>query len=1058
MKLFNSKTWDKGKPYPKTYGSLLYKLCTILFVFLFWTVSAQSQEKTTITGTITNNAGESLPGVTIVVKGTTTGTVSDIDGNYTLNNVPNNATLQFSFVGMKSQEIAIAGKTKINVKMAENAIGLDEVVAVGYGTVSKKNLTTAISKVEADNVSKASSSNMSQLLMGRAAGLQATTASAQPGGNVDISIRGGGDPIYVVDGIVMPTDALESGSGGSTTVIPSSVNRAGLAGLNPEDIESIEVLKDASASIYGIGAANGVILITTKKGKDGPIKVSYSGSYSMVRNYKYVQPLNSEDYMDLVNTFSKEQYMYNNDMGAYGSNSYDNGWTKAFADSEIASAGNYDWLDQVLKKGSIMNHNITINGGTNKIKYYFSGNYFNQDGTVSNSGMKRYSLRSNTSYQIFPFLKLSSIVNVNRNSYDNSTVGAASSGRGAQAAGALIAALSYPSYVSFRDDDGEYNLFSNIPNAVALQDIDDDTYSNGTYLNFTADIDIIKNMLKAKLVYGNNYETTNRSVFVPSDVYYDQMYEARGNLAWDKRENQTAEATLIFNKEIGKWLNMDAVLGVGWYLNSTNGFNVAYEGQNDIIANDDLSSVSGSYVPSSYRTEDEKRSQFIRANFDILDRYVVSTTLRRDGTDKFFEDKKYAFFPSVSLGWKITNEKFMQDISWLDLLKLRVSYGTTGSDNLGTDLYGTYSASGIAISFDGGSTTYTPYKQDGIDYPDVTWQKTIMKNIGLDFYLFKNRLSGSFDVFRNDVVDMLNDANSAGLSMFSTYPMNGGHKMREGWDATINTKNIQTPVFSWNSTLTLSRYNSIWIERAPNYDYEEYQIQNDEPVNARYYYKTSGIINSDLSNAPSSQPDDYLVAGFPILVDKNKDGEITVDDVEMSNEVPKIYLGFGNTFTYKNFDLDIFMYSQIGVNKYNFAWEWANASDLANQTNNENKYAFDVWNSQTNTDGRLPGIAYENSDVSLPGDADVDVYYQNATFLRVRNITLGYNIKGRSLGLVGKYISNMRIYVDAQNPITFTNFDGFDPEVKTGSTSAKTNCAEYPQVRTFSVGLKVNFN
>lgn len=1015
------------------------------------------QQGITVTGTVVDMNGEPIIGATVVVQGNATkGTITDIDGKFSINNIPENATLDISYVGMMSQSIPVRGRTTINVTLTEDTELLDDLVVVGYGTVSRKNLTTAISKVNTDEIVKASNSNMSQLLLGRAAGLQATVSSSQPGGAVDVSIRGGGDPIYVVDGIVMPSGSLESGSGGSTTVVPASVNRGGLAGLNPEDIQSVEVLKDASAAIYGIGAANGVILITTKKGKESPMNINYTGSYSFVTNYPYIKPLNATDYMTLVNTFGKEQYLYNHKMGAYGENAYDNGWAPAFSDSQIANAKSYDWLDEILKNGQINNHNLVISGGSKNVSYYLSGNYFKQEGTVTNSSMERFSMRSNMSYQMTSFLKLSSIFNINRNKYDNSSVGGPSSGRGSQAAGALTAALMYPSYLPVKDENGNYTLFGFTPNAVSMQDIDDDTESNGTYLNFTADIAIVKDMLNAKLLYGNNNEMTNRYVFIPSYVYFDQNFQSRGSIAYDGRENQTFEATLSFNKEIGKILNMDVILGAGKYLNAYRGLNFAYDTQHDALANDNLGAVTGNKNPGSYKSEDEKRSQFIRANFDILDRYVIASTLRRDGTDKFFPNKKYAFFPSVSIAWKMTNENFMDGIDWLDLLKLRASYGTTGSDNLGASLYGTYSPS-LVIKFDEGNEVYSSYVQRGIDFPNVTWQKTVMKNIGVDFYLFNNRVSGSFDVFQNDVTNMLGYANTAGLSMFGTYPINGGHIRRMGWDATFNTENVQTTNFNWKSVLTLSRYNSTWTERFPNYDYQPYQIREDEPTNARYYYKTAGMINSDLSNIPDSQPDDFRVPGFPIIVDENNDGDITVDDVIMSNEVPKLYFGFGNTFAYKNWDLDVFVYSQLGVNKYNYAWQWANAGVLANQVSNENKFAFDLWSSETNQNGRLPGYAYEASNVSLPGNAGIDVMYQDASFLRFRNITLGYNVSGLQLGALGKWINNVRIYFDAQNPITITNYEGYDPEIRTGG-DYKTTAAEYPQIRTFSIGAKINFN
>lgn len=1009
-----------------------------------------------VTGTVVDKDQQPVPGANVVVKGTQIGAITEADGKFTLDVPASGGTLVISFIGYTSQEVEIGNNTVVNVTLQTESLSLDEVVVVGYGTVLKKNITTSVSKVTVDDVPKASSSNMTQLLMGRASGLQATVASAQPGGNVDISIRGAGDPIYVVDGVVMPSGSLEGGSGGSMTVVPSNVNRGGLAGLNPEDIESVEILKDASASIYGIGASRGVILVTTKKGKEGPVRISYDGSYSVVKNYKYLDVLDAQQYMGLVNVFSKEQYLYTNNLAPYGPTTYASGWTAPFDNATISNALTTDWKNMVLRNGSISNHNIVINGGTKVVNYYVSGNYFAQTGSVSNSSMERFAIRSNIGVQLNSFIKLTSVINVNRNNYNNGAVGGTSNGRGAQAAGSLTAALTYPPQIPLKDANGLYSLFLNVPNAVAMENLRDRTATNGVYMNFSADFTIIKNMLSAKILFGDNFENTRRSTFIPSDVYFDQMYKSRGNLGTDGRENQTLEATVMFNKKFGTFLNFDAVVGVGKYLNKANGINVSYDGQHDAIANDNLGSITGVISPGSSISLDEKRSQFGRFNFDILDRYVISSTIRRDGTDKFFPDKKYAIFPSISTAWKMSNESFMKGIAWINLLKLRASYGETGSDNLGSRLYGTYGPYGNQVMFSVNSVKYIPIIANGLDYPDVSWEKTTMKNIGLDFSIFRDRISGSFDVFQNDITDMLSNASTSGLSMFGSFPINGGHMRRQGWDANLNTKNIQGTSLTWSSILNLSRYNSLWIERIPNYTYNTYEIQGVVPSNTRYFYETSGLINADKSNMPASQPAAAQKPGYPIIVDQNGDDAITIDDIKHTNEVPDIYLGFGNTVTYKNFDLDIFMYSQLGIMKTNYAWSWASPTDLANQNGNQNTYSYNIWNSQTNTNGTFPGISYNLASVSLPGGVGTNIGRQDASYLRVRNITLGYNLKSNVLGVVGKYISNLRIYVDAQNPLTFTKFEGFDPEVTTGG-GYKGGKAEYPQTRTYTAGIKVTF-
>ncbi|MDR0507501.1 MAG: SusC/RagA family TonB-linked outer membrane protein [Dysgonamonadaceae bacterium] len=1020
------------------------KLIIGILCILIGTFPAFAQQK--VSGTVTDARGDALAGVSIVEKGATSGTITDADGKFTVT-VSQGAVLHVSYIGYVAQEITVGNQTQLQITMEEDLQLLDEVVVVGYGTVNKKNLTTAISKVKPENISKAANSSMAQLLVGQAAGLQATVNSAQPGGWVNLSIRGSGMPLFVVDGVIMPTTTLEPGAGALVT--PNYINRSGLAGINPEDIESIEILKDASAAIYGIGAANGVILVTTKKGTAGNVKINYEGNVSSVRNYSLPRPLNAQEYMNYVNIFNKEAYLYNNKFAPYGDKEYASGWSPVFDETEIANAQSTNWLSHVLQNGSISNHTLTLSGGSKNIQYYLSGNYFDQTGTVINSGMERYSIKSHIAIQVAPFLKFSAGINYNQNNYKNSPIGGIANNRGTKAAGALQAALRLPSCLPVKDENGNYTLFIDSPNPAAMTHIEDNTQASGANILFTADVNIVKDMLSLKLLYGNNSENAHRSTYIPSYVYFDQMYKSRGNLGENRLVNQTMEATLMFSKNMANIVNTDIVLGVGRYLDRYSGMNVSYDEQYDAIGNDDIGAASGVYTPSSYRAENEKRSQFLRANFDILNRYVIAGTVRRDGTDKFFPGKKYAWFPSVSLAWKLSNEAFLSDISWLNLLKIRASYGKTGSDNLGSSLYGSYSPTGTHVLFDYNAQKYVPIVVNGVDYPDVTWEKTIMKNAGIDFYVFNNRLSGSFDLFRNDITDRLGYDNTAGLSMFAAYPINGSHIRRQGWDASLNSKNIILHNFSWTSLLTFTKYQSLWIERMPNYDYNLYEKRGVVTTNAWYYYKTNGIINADKSNMPASQPVEAQIPGYPILVDKNGDGEITVDDVEMWDTTPDLYFGLGNTFRYKNFDLDIFLYSQLGVEKYNYALDWANPLDMASNVSNSNIYADRIWNSQTNPNGTLPGVALFSS-VSLPGGVGTDIHVQDASFVRVRNITLGYNLNGSSLGFAGNHIDNIRIYLDAQNPFVFTKFEGTDPEIATGR-------GQYPQTRIFSLGFKLSF-
>lgn len=1018
--------------------------------------AAFAQQNFTLEGVVIDEQDQPVIGASIVIKGNETlGTISDIDGIFSLS-VSNGSLLEISYIGYVTETLKVNNQKKVKIILREDTQVLNEVVVTGYGTTLKKNLTTAISQIKAEDVQKAGISNASQMLMGRAAGLQATVASAQPGGAVNISIRGAGAPIYVVDGIIQSADNNSDGSG--TQGLPSSVNRAGLAGLNPEDIESIEVLKDASAAIYGIGAANGVILITTKSGKEGKLKLSYNGSISFVRNIDYMDMLDARSFMEYSNLLAKEQYMFNSGMGVYGTMPYDDGAPMNFSSSQIAEAQTTDWLDQVLRNGTINSHNVTLQGGSKQLNYYLSGNFYDQIGTVQNSGMTRYTVQSRVNSQVFDFLKLGANISFSKNKFNNGTTGGPSNNQGEHAVGSLGAALSYLPTIPLKDDEGNYSNFGQFPNPVGMGDITNRTLEKSTNLNFTADVDIIKNMLSAKLLYGYHSKTQNREVYIPSNVWYGSVYRSRGSLLTDNSQYVTMEATLTFTKNFADFVTVDAVAGVGKYINKSNGFMDDYESIHDLIGNDGISAAEGAHNPSSWRKEDEKRSQFVRASLDLLDRYVISGTLRRDGTDKFFPGKKYAYFPSVSIAWKIFNEGFMKNVEWVNMLKLRASYGTTGNDNLGTTLYGSYKPFGSKVVF--ADKYYIPYIAKGVDYPNVSWEKTTMKNIGLDFSILNDRISGSLDVFQNDITDMLNAKTVAegALSIFGVYPSNYGHIRRYGWDASLQTKNVRTKDFAWTSTLTLSKYNAVWKEQDPAVYYNyPYRKRKDEPVNVKYFYRMDGVVNADKSNVPSSQASlgqRYQMPGMPIIKDLDGNGKIDENDIDMINVAPDLYWGLGNTFTYKNWDLDVFIYSQLGLQKYNYNYSWANASDVATLFRNQSTLIRDIW-TQENPGGKIPGISYTNAP-ALPHNVGTDLGYENASFIRVRNITLGYNLSGKSLGEVGNYISNIRVYVDAQNPFLITSFGGIDPEVNTGG-SYKGGGMEYPQVRTFSIGAKISF-
>ncbi|MGN0191768.1 MAG: SusC/RagA family TonB-linked outer membrane protein, partial [Candidatus Cryptobacteroides sp.] len=816
---------------------------------------------------------------------------------------------------------------------------------------------------------------------------------------------------------------------------------------------------DASAAIYGVRAADGVILITTKQGKMGKPSVTYDGSYSFVRNYPYLEVLDAREFMIFSNIMNKETYLYNNSMYPYGSSTYDGGWTPRFTEEEIKNAETTDWTKFVLKNGYIHNHNLSVSGGTQYVKYYLSGQYFGQDGTVVNSGMTKLTLHANISASVFKFWNITASMNVNRNKYLNANTGADTGNRGSAGASALYASLIIPPYLPEKQEDGSYTIFSNIPNPSSMRDISDNTTENGYNFNVSTTFNLWKDYLKLKGIYGMNQENSLRNTYIPSTVYFDLVMKSRGNVSSQTRRYQTAEVMLSFSKDIAGVVNLDALLGMGLYKQDYYGYSVDYEDTIDVIREDDIASATGNVFPGSYRGENEHRSQFLKASADILDRYVVAFTLRRDGSDKFFDNQKYNLFPSVSFAWKISNEKFLSNVSWLNLLKFRGSWGITGSDSLGSTLYGTYSATDFRASFDGNTTQYIPYVLNSENSWWVSWQKTHMKNIGLDFYVLGNRLYGSFDFFRNDVTRLLGTDASAPLAMFETRKVNYGHYYRQGWELNLNSVNFNGE-FRWETSLAVSHVNSIWVKRQDNYAYQEYQIREKEPVNAWYYYKVTGIVNTDRSNVPDSQytiSSSATMPGVPIIDDKNGDGKITVEDVYMKNNVPAAYIGFGNTFSWKNFSLDIYCYGQFGLYKSNVVLNTTSPAWLSEGSKNSSVLAYKIWNSQTNPEGTRPGVASSNLG-TLPGNCGTDINMEDASFMKIRNVTFSYTFDEKILGVVGKYVKSICLYFDTQNPLTFTRYTGFDPEMYMGgSGEGGKSVGEYPATRTFSLGARISF-
>jgi TonB-linked SusC/RagA family outer membrane protein len=1038
----------------------IWKRCSLLVLLLAsLSVSiARAQQTITVTGVVTGKEDAlTLPGVGITLKGTTQGASTDGSGRYSIKASVGNV-LVFHGVGYDTREVSVTGAI-LNVSLETRQNSLNEVVVIGYGTTTRQNITTAVTKVDPKNIPQAANNSIPQLLFGRASGLQVSQASTQPGGNINLSIRGRGNPLYVVDGVIFPSDGLEPGNGtiaGET----NGVNRGGLAGLSPEDIESIEVLKDASAAIYGVNAANGVILITTKKGKSGKLNITYNGSYSFEKNYHYLQPLDATQYETLYNQLIKDQYLGGKLQAPFGPNPQSGLPAPTYSATDIANAGTgTNWLDQIFRTGNINNQNISVNGGNEKATYYFSGGYYNENGTLKGAGLTKYTGRANMSFNLAKFLTLNTNFTGNTNSYQNSSSGGQTGGSGTQGFGIVQAALGYPANVPVRDANGNYTRYGVIANPVSLLDIQDNTSYHSLNVNTSLDVKFIPGVFGGHILFGDNYEAANRTFFVPSTVFYFSQNLSRASMNYNNRENQTVEATLTFKKDIGSFLNIDAVGGWGQYRATYNAFGSQGAGGSDVIGATNLSAETANIGITSSKTASKTRSYFARSSFNFLDRYLLSLSYRYDGYSLFFPNNKYASFPAASVGWKINKEAFMKDVDFVSQLKLRASIGTTGS-TIGSVGYGGYAPDGNTMFFNGGTASYVTIARYAIDHPELTWQKTENKNIGLDFGFFKDRITGSVDVFKDDITNLLRTtAPTAPLSYLSTQPVNGGSQFRKGYDINLSTQNLRLKDFSWNSTINVSHYVYQWKSRFTydnllSYNGVTYQAVND-PVNEMYYFKTNGLLQVGQA-VPASQPTagGANLPGAPIYVDANGDGKLTGADIYKLNPDPKVIIGFGNDFHYQQFDLTIFFYGNFGGKGINYNNAWADPASIVSSTQSGTVQALNVWTS-ANQSGTRPGVNYIESATGLPQSSDLNIVSTN--FIRCRNLTLGYTFNSKFLN---KFTKSLRVFVDAQNLFIITNYKGVDPEVayvNPGGGPVKGGYAPYPMYRTYSFGLRAGF-
>ena len=1023
-------------------------------------------------GVVKDVNGEPIIGANVVVKGNpSNGTITDLNGNFDLS-VTSNTTLQVSYIGYNTQELFVGKKTDFNIVLKEDTELLDEVVVVGYGTMKKKDLTGAVASVKMDDAPVGTVSTISHALAGKAAGLQVNTISAQPGSGSTFRIRGaasvnaGNDPLIIIDGFpVSPTDDSKIQTGKYDSGSSDNI----LASINPNDIESIEVLKDASSTaIYGARAGNGVIIITTKKGKTGAPKVTYSGTASVQTMAAKYEMLSAKDFMIQSNRYALEEWRRSNGIGVYGGKSEAEAatpYTPYYTDAEIANpAYDTDWFKEITRTGFQTQHNLSVNGGTEMTKYLISGNFFKQNGVVKNNDMDRYTARVNVEQKVSKYVNLGVNMTLSRNTTNNVPLGAGQN----ENASIMVAAAQFSPILPVRDEEGEYVLNSQaafLPNPVSLLEITDKTVKERMLGTAYVEIKPIEELtLKGNFGIDRNYQ--KHSVYMPKTTLYGQKTGGQANIAQYDKSDYLMELTANYSKRFGDH-NLNALVGYSFQRFTDESLSA---GNSQFLIDGFLYNNlgAGAYPkPSvgSSASKSEMASFFGRINYSYKDRYLLTATMRADGASNFAKNNRWGYFPSVALGWRFTEEEFMQPLtSVLSNGKLRVSFGQTGNSNIGDRVISYYST-GNNNEFGGTEQVGVYLSQMG--NVDLKWETTTEWNVGVDLGFFKNRLNVTAEYFHKVVSDLLSERSLLGFQEVSTIAANIGETQSQGFELTINSTNFNTKNFGWNTDFTFSLYRDKWKTRDESWKPSAYSVY-DSPIRYQYGYLSDGLIQpgETVDWMPGAIPGQVKIKDINGYV-YNEDGSVKVDQhgiplksgkpdgklddadkVIYGSSDPGYLLGLNNTFRWKNFDLNIYFYGQFDLlNSGSYKDLWlTGASGMTGIVNMYRGYnmpvsAKDVWTSDNQSAVR-PGYFQDKSTWGIG-----DYYLQKSWFVRCRNITLGYTIpvnQGRNI------LSNVRVYFDVNNPFTITPYDGLDLETDNSVWA-------YPNVRSFSLGVDITF-
>ena len=1014
-----------------------------------------------IQGTVTDQKGEALPGVSIKVKGTTLGTVTDGEGRYTINAPEGTAVLVFSYLGYDSQEVAVNNRSQINIRMTPTAEALSEVVVIGYGTQRKSDLTGAVGSVKSSELQERPSSSLNEQLSGRIAGVQINTNSGRPGGQTNIRIRGfssinsSNNPLYVVDGVVLPV--------GTQTQNSNAIDY-----INPSDIASVEVLKDASATaIYGARGANGVILITTKRGSPGG-KLSYETQFGLPTiGPNRVEMLNAQEYIQVENLAYDNIKVY--DPAGWAAGSYssvvDPREKRKNLPDLFDSNGNplydTDWLKESTQSALSQNHQLSFTNGDEKSAYGVFVGYRDDNGLLKNSYLKRYSGRLSFDSQLKDWIKIGGDL-----SYNNQEENLVDIGTGGLNSVRMITEA-FP-FLPVKYANGTWAGNYNYPGAEGgsnpVHILNDRKYilnTQTTLGNVFSNIKFAEG-LEMRTVVGANIITRGRNEYNGRSLHSIALDQKGTAFVNNNRESYwSLENYLTYNKTFNQIHSFTGLVGLSWQ--ETNIFGYTSSAQNfitDYFQNNNMGAGSVQNANSSARSRFAFNSYFGRINYSLNNKYLLTVTGRVDGSSKFGENHKYAFFPSAALAWRVSDEKFLQGNQTISNLKLRTSYGLTGNSEIGS-----YEA--LALLSAGYGAIFNNLRVTGIGTsrlanPDLKWEKTSQYDAGIELGLFNNRISLEGDIYYRKTTGMLLDVPLPRSSGYSVIKRNVGSMENKGLELALNTVNVKTDDFHWRSTFNISMNRNKVLSLAtpapifsqnPNFLSNTGIIQVGKPVGSFYGLVRLGTWGT--AEAAEAAKFASYRGGKPILpgdlkyLDVNGDYAINdADRVIIGNNNPKAFGAFFNNFTYKNFDLTVELQYSYG-------------NDVLNQMYHSGEDRVGIANSFASV---LNAWTPDNQNTMIAAIRDTRAGYvtnvdshwvEDGSFLRGRNLLLGYNFP--SLVSQKLKLSRLRVYGSVQNFFLATKFSGNDPEVTTyGQAFAQGQTFfDYPKPTTYMVGVNI---